>query len=99
MKTAKFARHIVLIVLSLIWLSPIYLLINNAMANTKNYMDNFDWKFKGFEPAANFKAAWAAADLTPGLISNVIYGVFGALASVALVSSCCLCNSCSESQR
>jgi multiple sugar transport system permease protein len=87
-------RHFILIIFSLIWLSPIYLLLVNAVADTKKYDNNFNWNFKGFHPLANIKAGWAAADLTPGLISNAIYGVvggglailFASLASYAVVA-------------
>lgn len=86
MSGSKFGRHIFLSVLSVIWLSPIYLMVVNAVADTDGYLDNFDWAFKGFEPVANFRAAWEAADLTPGLISNAIYGLLGAGFSVALAA-------------
>lgn len=86
MKSGKSGRYIFLTIFSIIWLSPIYLLIINSLANTENYMDNFDWSYKGFEPIANFKTAWSVAELTPGLISNAIYGVFGAGLSVLLAA-------------
>lgn len=86
MTGGKLGRHIFLSVFAVIWLSPIYLMFVNAFADTKDYVANFDWAFKGFEPVENFKAAWDAADLTPGLISNSIYGVFGAGFSVALAA-------------
>ena len=86
MKGAKLARHIFLSIFAAMWLAPLYLMFVNAVANTKNYNDNFDWTYKGFEPAANFKAAWEAAELTPGLISNAIYGILGAGFSVALAA-------------
>ena len=86
MRGAKLARHIFLSIFAAMWLAPLYLMFVNAVANTKNYNDNFDWTYKGFEPAANFKAAWEAAELTPGLISNAIYGILGAGFSVALAA-------------
>lgn len=86
MKTAKLGRHLFLSILAAIWLSPIYLLIVNSFANTKAYESNFGWGLKGFQPIPNLKAAWAAAELTPGLISNAIYGVVGAGLSVGLAA-------------
>ena len=86
MKGSKLARHIFLSIFAAMWFAPVYLMFINALADTDDYLENFDWSYKGFEPAANFKSAWEAADLTPGLISNAIYGILGAGFSVALAA-------------
>ena len=75
MKGSKLARHIFLSIFAAMWFAPVYLMFINALADTDDYLENFDWSYKGFEPAANFKSACEAADLTPGLISNAIYGI------------------------
>jgi len=86
MKKDSLLKHSVLIVLSLIWLSPIYLLIVNAFANVETWESNFDWSIKGWNPVENFQQAWTVADLAPGLKSNFFYGILGAGFSVFFAS-------------
>lgn len=86
MTSNRVLRHCLLIIFSIIWLSPIYLLLVNAVADTRTYVDDFNWSFKGFKLQENMQAGWAAADLTPGLISNAIYGIVGAGVAVFLAA-------------
>jgi multiple sugar transport system permease protein len=86
MKKDSLLKHSILIILSLIWLSPIYLLIVNAFANVDTWESNFDWSIKGWEPIQNFQQAWTVADLSPGLKSNFFYGILGAGLSVFFAS-------------
>lgn len=76
MKKDSLLKHSILIVLSLIWLSPIYLLIVNAFANVETWESNFDWSIKGWNPVENFQQAWTVADLAPGLKSNFSFMEF-----------------------
>ena len=86
MKTNTFLRHTILVALSLGWLFPLYLLVINAFADLKRWDADFDWRFKGWKPMENLKLGWEAATLTPGLKSNLFYGVLGAGISVLLAS-------------
>ncbi len=86
-------RHSVLIFLSIIWMLPVYLLLVNAFSDVAKYNATFSWVPKGFTPIQNFQAAWKVADLTPGLISNIIYAggggaiavLFAALAAFSII--------------
>jgi multiple sugar transport system permease protein len=86
MRKNSLTKHSVLVMLSLLWLSPIYLLIVNAFANVETWESNFDWSLKGWDPIANFKLAWTVAELFPGLKSNFFYGIFGAGCAVLFAS-------------
>jgi multiple sugar transport system permease protein len=81
-KKNEAGRHFILILLSLIWLIPLYLLLVNAFSNVKQFNNNFSWLLKGFDPINNIKAAFKVADLTPGIVSNLFYGIVGGLLSV-----------------
>lgn len=70
-------RHTILILLAIVWMAPVYLLLVNAFSDVEKYNANFSWAPKGFTPIQNFQAAWQVADLTPGIISNIIYAVLG----------------------
>lgn len=86
MKRNSVGRHILLIFLALGWVIPLYLLVLNAFADLKRWKGIFDWSFKGWNPIENFKLAWEAATLSPGLKSNLFYGIFGAGLSVFFAS-------------
>ena len=86
MKRDSLLRHATLILLSFLWLFPLYLLILNAFADLKRWNADFDWVYKGFKPLENLKAGWAAASMTPGLKSNFFYGIMGAGLSVFFAS-------------
>jgi len=86
LKKDTWRRHTFLVLLSLGWLFPLYLLVLNAFANLDRWDADFDWRFKGWEPMENIKIAWEAATLTPGLKSNAFYGILGAGLSVIFAS-------------
>lgn len=90
---SRHLRNGLLIVLALIWLTPTYLLVVNAVTPAADYDGSPDWVPTGFGLIGNLREAWASADLGLGIMNSLLYSslsaglavLAAALASFAVV--------------
>lgn len=77
-------RVVVLVVVSLVWLVPSYLIIVNAFTPTEAYTGAPNWWFAGTDLLGNVRAAFAAANVGQGMLNSALYAVVGAAIAVGV---------------
>ncbi|MEW2549936.1 carbohydrate ABC transporter permease [Streptomyces sp. NPDC047002] len=77
----RYIRPVTVVVLSLLWLVPTYLLVVNGIVSSKDYSGTVHWLPTSFGFFDNVRQAWQAADLGPAMLNSALYAtVSGALA-------------------
>jgi multiple sugar transport system permease protein len=79
-------RGTTIVVVSLLWLLPSYLLLVNGMTPADQYSGDPSWLPNGVGLLDNVRAAWTDASLGPAMSNSLLYGLVGALAAVAVAS-------------
>lgn len=88
-------RKIVLVVLGMMWLTPIYLIVINAAKTQKQYASTSVWKPAGIEGLfGNVAVAWTRGDIAEAVWSSTLYAItapviaviIGAAAGFAIVA-------------
>lgn len=82
---ARIVRNIVVTAFALLWLTPVYLLIVNAITPTASYGGEPQWYPHGFALFDNIATAWAQSGLGGGMINSLIYAT--ASAALAVVAA------------
>lgn len=82
----KSLKYTLLTLVSVIWLTPVYLLIVNAITPVSAYEGAAAWWPQGFGIFENLAVAWERADLGAGLLNSVLYAVGSALVAVLLAA-------------
>ena len=83
---AKTFKAIGLVLLSVIWLVPSYLIIVNAFTAADEYDGNAQWLITSWSFVDNVSTAFANASVGIGMLNSFIYATVGALIAV-LVSA------------
>lgn len=74
----------VLIVLSVLWLVPSYLIVVNAFTATDSYTGTANWWFTSPDLFGNIAMAFETASVGQGMINSLIYAVVSAAAAVLI---------------
>lgn len=87
MRIGSGLRHILLFVLSAIWIVPIYLLLINASTPLDEYGEHEKWELpSNFALTDNISSAWKVAHLGEAVFSSALYAIVGGMLAV-LVSA------------
>lgn len=86
MHLGRVLRNTTLILLSLLWAIPSWLLLVNALVPGKEYTGTPHWLPDSFGIFDNFAKAWTAADLGPAMGNSLLYAVVGSLVAVVIAT-------------
>jgi ABC-type glycerol-3-phosphate transport system permease component len=79
-------RSTVVILLSLLWLLPTYLLLVNASTANDSYNGHARWWPNSFDLFSNIAAGWRAADFADTARNSLLYALTCAAAAVAIAT-------------
>lgn len=82
----RWVRVAVLVVVSLLWLVPSYLIVVNAFTPVASYTGSPNWWFAGTGLFGNLRAAFAAANVGDGMANSALYAVVGAALAVVVAA-------------
>jgi multiple sugar transport system permease protein len=80
------ARNTTVIVLSLLWLVPTYLVVVNAMTPVRSYTGSPVWWPSGFAFIDNVIQGWTAGQFQTTFLNSVLYATVGAGAATLIAS-------------
>ncbi len=79
-------RNIAVIVLSLLWLVPTYLLIVNGVSSVKGFTGTAHWLPTSFGFFDNVSTAWSVGSFGPAMLNSLIYAVVSGGLAVLVAS-------------
>ncbi|MGA8115177.1 MAG: carbohydrate ABC transporter permease [Actinocatenispora sp.] len=82
--TGRIVRNVLVVLVSLLWLVPTWLVVVNAFTPADKYTGSPRWWFASFDIGSNITTAFATADVGRGLLNTLIYAVVGAAAAVLI---------------
>jgi multiple sugar transport system permease protein len=80
-------RNAVVVLLTLLWLVPTYLVVVNAMTPVKSYTGSPVWWPAGVDFFANVAAGWEAGNFQQTFFNSLLYALVGAGVAVLLSSA------------
>ncbi|MEV6126808.1 carbohydrate ABC transporter permease [Streptomyces violaceusniger] len=84
--TGRTVRGALVILVSLLWLVPTWLVVVNAFTPAKQYTGSPRWWFASPGLFANIRAAFDSADVGRGLFNTLMYAVIGAAVAVMIAA-------------
>lgn len=75
---AKYFRVTFIVVMALLWLTPVYLLFVNAFVPVKEYTGSPSWVPAGFGFFDNLALAWNSSGLGEGVMNSLLYATVSA---------------------
>ncbi|MFC0672334.1 carbohydrate ABC transporter permease [Brachybacterium hainanense] len=82
----KTLRSVAVVLISVIWFVPSYLIIVNAFTPSDAYTGEARWVPGGAALLANMAAAWDAAKLGPSMLNSLAYAVIAGLLAVLVAA-------------
>ncbi|MFD5199036.1 carbohydrate ABC transporter permease [Streptomyces sp. NPDC058375] len=79
-------RNTVLVVTSLVWALPTWLLLVNALVPAADYSGEPHWWPQGFGLFDNISQAWTQAELGPAMGNSLLYAVTSATAAILVAT-------------
>ncbi|MGI8483380.1 MAG: carbohydrate ABC transporter permease, partial [Thermomicrobiales bacterium] len=87
MRLTRFARHVLLLILGMLWILPLYLVLVNMVASPEEFRTKSVYAPpSNFSLWSNITAAWNAASLGATIGSTLLYAVVGGVLAVFLAS-------------
>ncbi|WP_263632168.1 carbohydrate ABC transporter permease [Streptomyces sp. 8L] len=84
--TGRAVRHVLVALISLLWLVPTWLVVVNAFTPSKQYTGSPRWWFGSWGILGNIRAAFTSAAVGRGLLNTVVYAVVGAAIAVVIAA-------------
>jgi multiple sugar transport system permease protein len=82
----RIVRNVLVVLISLLWLVPTWLVVVNAFTPTSQYTGKPRWWFASGDIVSNIRTAFGTADVGHGMLNSVIYAVVGAAVAVLIAA-------------
>jgi multiple sugar transport system permease protein len=84
--TGRITRNILVVLASLLWLVPTWLVVVNSFTPAGKYTGAPQWWFASGDILGNIKAAFSTAAVGHGMLNSAIYAVIGAAVAVLIAA-------------
>jgi multiple sugar transport system permease protein len=82
----KLIKYVLLVLLSALWLVPVYLLVVNAITPVNTYSGSAVWWPDGVGIKENLAVAWGRADIGRAMLSSLLYATAAGLIAVIIAA-------------